>query len=288
MGEPVTMVAHEAPSFSEPGILAKARHENFPVASRLLPRAQRDHLLAIYGFARLVDDIGDESTGDRMAELDWAEHQLDLAFRAGATSPIFVNLQRTLAAVELPRTPFADLIEANRRDQVVATYATFADLLGYCALSADPVGRLVLGVFGVADPERITLSDKICSGLQLVEHWQDVKEDALRRRVYIPSEDLERYGVRREELTGAVPSAAFRRLLAFEVGRARELLESGQALVGTLHGRARLAIAGFVSGGHAALDAIEKAGYDVLGHSPGPRPVAALARAARLLAGRRR
>jgi squalene synthase HpnC len=252
--------------------MRQARHENFPVASIVLPRRVRSHLLALYGFARLVDDIGDEAPGDRLAALDWAEQELDRAYAGRATTAVFGALQQSLATVDLPRQAFADLIEANRRDQTVHRYGTYDELLGYCALSANPVGRLVLRVFDADDARRRQLSDQVCSGLQLVEHWQDVAEDAGRDRVYLPLADLDRFGVTVEELTGGHPTPAFRRLMAFEVRRARDLLAGGDHLVRSLHGFARLAVAGFVAGGRSALDAIEAGGYDVLGGRPRPRP----------------
>ena len=256
------------------GVMAQSRTENFPVASRVLPKESRRHLMAVYGFARLIDDIGDELPGDRSGALDWAETELDRAFAGDATHPIFESLQDTLDAIALPRQPFADLIEANRQDQTVSRYASYEELLGYCRLSANPVGRLVLGVFGQADAERVALSDQVCTGLQLLEHWQDVREDyACSDRVYLPTEDLDRYHVSEADLGGGGPSApSFRRLMAFEVGRARELLLDGRALVGRLRGRPRVAVAGFVAGGLAGLDAIERAGYDVLTGSPRPGP----------------
>jgi squalene synthase HpnC len=267
-------------------VMAQARHENFPVASRVLPRESRRHLLAVYGFARLVDDIGDELEGDRLAALDWAERELDASFAGTATHPVFTRLQETLADIALPRGPFADLIEANRQDQVVSRYARYEDLLEYCRLSANPVGRLVLDVLGESGGERVVLSDQVCTGLQLVEHWQDVREDLEQSdRIYIPTEDLERYGVCESELRGATAGPGFRRLMAFEVGRARDLLVAGSELVNRLHGRPRVAVAGFVGGGLAAIDSIERSGYDVLSRSPRPAPTRVTARIAGLLVG---
>jgi squalene synthase HpnC len=159
------------------------------------------------------------------------------------------------------------LIEANRLDQRVSRYATWEELRGYCALSADPVGELVLGVLGSATPERVALSDSICTALQLTEHCQDVAEDLARGRVYLPAEDLARFGCTVGDLAAAHAGEPLREVLAFEVARARGLLRDGAPLIGELPGRARFALAGFVAGGRAALDAIERAGYDVL---PGP------------------
>lgn len=258
-------------------VLARASGENFPVASRLLLGGQADHLLAVYGFARLVDEIGDtalrdtalEDTGpgDRLGLLDWADAEVDRAVAGAATHPVFVALGRTVTACSLPVVPLHDLVQANRQDQLVTDYATYDELVGYCRLSANPVGRLVLGVFGVLDEQRAALSDAVCTALQLVEHCQDVYEDARAGRVYLPAEDRERYAVAPADLTTAPSPLGLRQLLALEIGRARLLLDQGAGLVGLLSGRARLAVAGFVGGGRAACAAVARAGYDV---SSGP------------------
>jgi len=252
-------------------VMARAGTENFPVASRVLPRRVRSHLLAVYGFARLVDELGDSDQlppADRLAALDWLEGELDLAFRGEASHPLLVRLQSTVRECALAREPFARLIEANRVDQRVSRYQTWAQLRGYCALSADPAGELVLGVFGVATPARIALSNSICTALQLTEHCQDVAEDLARGRVYLPVEDLRRFACADADLAGDHASGPLRDVLAFEVARARGLLDDGAPLIGQLRGRPRLAVAAFVAGGRAALDAIERARYDVLGGPP--------------------
>ena len=233
-------------------VLDRASTENFSVASLVLGRATRDHLLAIYGFARLVDQLGDEVEGDRLAHLDWLEADLERAYDGEPEHPLMRRLAPTLRAFDLPRRPFLRLIDANRRDQEQVVYRTFDELVEYCDLSANPVGELVLHVFGVATDARIALSNEICTALQLVEHWQDVAEDYGRGRIYLPAEDLERFGVRPGEFDGA----PYEQLMSFEIARARALLDEGAPLVGTLRGRARLAIAGYVGGGRAALDAL--------------------------------
>ncbi len=253
--------------------MAQARLENFPVASRFLPRSLRPHLLALYGFARLVDDIGDEAEGDRLAQLDWAEAELRRAAAGTADHPVFRTLTPTMRAFGLPLAPFQDLIAANRQDQVVHRYATFDDLEAYCMRSAAPVGRLVLGVFGLATPERIERSDRVCVGLQLVEHLQDVGEDASAGRVYLPAEDLERFGCDPDHLLEEAQRPALRAAVAHEVRRARDLLAEGAPLSRTLPLRPRLAVAAFSAGGNAALDAIEAAGHDVVATSCRPRPL---------------
>jgi squalene synthase HpnC len=248
-------------------VMARAQGENFPVASRVLPRRVRSHLLAVYGFARLVDELGDSAQGDRLVALDWLEADLDRAFQGRAQHPLLARLAPTLRECALPREPFARLIEANRVDQRVGRYETWEQLRGYCALSADPVGELVLGVLGMATPARIALSDSICTALQLTEHCQDVSEDLARGRVYLPLEDLERFGATSADLAAEHAGAALRGVLAFEVARARRLLAEGAPLIRELRGRASLAVAAFVAGGRVALEAIERADYDVL---PGP------------------
>jgi len=249
-------------------ILPLAKRENFAVASLLLGRATRAHLTAIYGFARLVDQLGDEVDGDRLATLDAFEEDLHRVFDGAPRHPLLQRLALTVPECRMPREPFLRLIEANRRDQLVGSYATFEELAGYCDLSANPVGELVLHVFGSATPDRIALSDRVCTALQLTEHWQDVAEDYRRGRVYLPAEDLERFGVDPEDLAARETSPSLRRLLAFEVDRARRLLAEGAPLVRRLRGRARLAVAGYVGGGRATLDAIAAADYDVLAATP--------------------
>jgi len=261
-------------------ILPLAADENFPVAMSLLGPRTRSHLTAIYGFARLADQIGDELAGDRLALLDRLEQDLERAFSGEPEHPILKRLAPTVRALDIPRDPFLRLIEANRRDQEKESYETFDELLAYCDLSANPVGELVLYVFRQATTDRIELSDRICSALQLAEHWQDVAEDYGRRRVYIPAEDLEKFGVEAIELGAVQADDALRRLLAFEVERARALLDEGAPLVGRLRGRARLAVAGYVGGGRAALDGIAAAGFDVLA---GPPPLSRLRRALLIL-----
>lgn len=252
-------------------ILAKSAHENFPVALRLLPRATRRHLMAIYGFARLVDDIGDEATGDRLAQLDAVDAEIDRIYRGEAPRhPLLAELAGTVRAFGIPERPLRRLVQANRQDQAVRRYADLDALVGYCELSANPVGHLVLYVFESATPERMELSDRICTALQLVEHWQDVAEDFARDRIYLPQEDLAAFGVSERDLAAPSAGAPLRKLMAFEVSRAGGMLSAGAPLVATLHGWARLAVAGFVAGGRAALAAIVAAEYDVLSCSPKP------------------
>ncbi|WP_329173392.1 MULTISPECIES: squalene synthase HpnC [unclassified Streptomyces] len=267
-------------------VLDKAARENFPVAPVFLPRAWRQDLMAVYGFARLVDDIGDgdladggrpdavllgldpAAAGDRIAMLDAFEADLRQVFDGTPAHPLLRALQPTVRRRELTPEPFLGLIAANRQDQQVARYGTYGDLLAYCELSANPVGRLVLSLTGTSTPERVRRSDAVCTALQIVEHLQDVAEDLARDRVYLPAEDMKRYGVDEADLAAPQAAPQVKALVAFEAERARELLNEGTPLVGSVRGRLRLLLAGFVGGGRAALKSVERAGYDVLAGSP--------------------
>ncbi|ACU97320.1 squalene synthase HpnC [Saccharomonospora viridis] len=250
----------------------RARQENFPVALHVLPPRYRRHLLTLYAFARMVDDIGDAAPGDRLLQLDRISAELDRMY-AGRTGddPLFQRLAYTVSECELPQSELERLVEANRRDQVVHRYRTFDELLDYCALSANPVGRLVLRVFGVSTERRAHLSDRICSALQVLEHCQDVAEDACAGRIYLPRHDLDRFGVVEEDLMAAQASTGVRAVVALQVQRAVRLLDEGGPLVDDLRGAARLAVAGYVAGGRATARALVDAGFDVLARTPRPR-----------------
>ena len=183
-------------------------------------------------------------------------------------SPVMRAMAETVRECGVPAQPLLDLIEANRQDQRVTRYPAYSDLERYCELSANPVGQIVLYIFGVATPERIALSDNICTALQLAEHWQDVAEDLGNGRIYLPGEDLERFGCTEADLAAPAANQAVRRLMIFETNRASRLLDQGAPLVGTLHGAARLAVAGYLAGGRAALAAIRRQRYDVLTGTP--------------------
>lgn len=277
-------------------VLDKAAHENFPVAPFFVPRAWRADLMAIYGYARLVDDIGDgdlapggrdaellgldrEQTDDRPAMLDAFEADLRRVFDTTGTGPrhpLLLRLRPTVRRCGLTPEPFLGLIEANRQDQRVRRYGTYADLLAYCELSANPVGRLVLGITGTTSPERIRRSDAVCTALQIVEHLQDVAEDLRRDRVYLPAEDMARFRVTEADLALPTAGASVRALVAYEAERARRLLNEGTPLVGSVHGRLKLLLAGFVGGGRAALAAVTAAGHDVLPGPPKPTKLSLL------------
>jgi squalene synthase HpnC len=263
---------------------AKERAENFPVALRVLPPRVRRHLVAIYDVVRVIDDLGDEAAGDRTAQL--AEFAQDLA-RVWTGDPpraeVLRRLVPTVRATGLPRELFDRMVAANLQDQRVSGYATYHDLLHYCTLSADPVGRMVLCVFRITSPTAGELSDRVCTALQLVEHWQDVAEDRRKGRVYLPKEDMAQYGVSPSDLDSAVATPALRRLMAFETERAATLLDSGAPLVGMLRGWARLAVAGYVAGGRAAVDALRRCGGEVLAAPPRTRKRDVLRHLPRLL-----
>jgi squalene synthase HpnC len=264
-------------------LLQQSERENFPVALRVLPRSLRDDLIAIYGFARLTDDIGDRYPGDRLAALDWLESELDRARAGHGAHPLVTRAVATIARRHVDDELLRDLIRANRVDQQVHRYESFDDLLGYCRLSADPVGRLVLGVFGVHDARAERWSDDVCSALQVLEHLQDVGEDRRDGRVYLPQRDLRACGCPDGDLDAPVASTALRRVVAIECARARGLLRSGRPLVRRLHGWARVAVTGFVAGGLAPPPPLEAAEHDVLGRPCRPSKQRTALHAARLL-----
>jgi squalene synthase HpnC len=254
------------------GAAAQASSENFPVAMRILPARYRRHLMALYGFARLTDDIGDEVSPEaRMRLLDELEADVDRIYDGGTPQLAAMReLATTVAECHVPAQPLRDLIQANRQDQLVTRYETFEDLVGYCRLSANPIGCVVLHIFGAATPARERLSDSICTALQLAEHWQDVAEDFGKGRIYLPRADREKFGVTEQDLAAPVTGQRVRALIAYEVARASALLDEGAPLVGTLRGFARLAVAGYLAGGRAALVAITRSGHDVLAVTPHP------------------
>jgi squalene synthase HpnC len=257
-------------------VAAHARTENFPIASFLFPREYRPHLRAIYGFARLVDLLGDDWDGDRLEVLDELERQLDLCYEGEPEWPVMRELQPTIRACDLPREPFFRLIECNRQDQRVAEYESWADLKAYCTLSADPVGRLVLGVLGLAgDAELVAWSDDVCTGLQLVNFLQDVPRDLELGRIYVPADERRRFGV--TELDR--PNEPLTRLLRFEAERARGLLGAGVKLREAIGGRVGKGVGLFARGGLAALESLEDANWDIFTQRPRPSR-ARLARAA--------
>ena len=256
----------EAPELAAERIDARASGENFPVVSVLAPRWARPHLRAVYGFARLVDNLGDEAAGDRSALLDELERELD----GTPQTDVMRRLHATIVDRGLSREPFARLIEANRIDQRKSRYESWDEVREYCAYSADPVGRIVLAIYGRdGDPELVAMSDSICTGLQLVNFLQDPPRDLALGRVYLPQDSLRRFGVSDEDLAGPLTGPVVR-LLSFEGLRARELLEAGLPLRRALGGRPGMAVDLYARGGLATLDALEGAGWDVYSSRPAP------------------
>jgi squalene synthase HpnC len=268
---------------------AKITGENFPVALRVLPAQARDHLRRAYTFARFVDDLGDAggiAADDRLALLDVVDRDVqELAGGRPTLAPVR-DLAPLVAAHDFPLQPLRDLIEANRRDQTVSRYGTFDDLLGYCRLSAAPVGRIVLAIAGVADPTAALQSDKVCAALQVLEHCQDVGEDAAAGRVYLPAADLDAFGVRDAELTAPATSPGLRRVVALEAARAEQLLAAGHPLVRRLRGWPRIAVLGYVAGGRATAAALRRADHDVLDRPVRPGKLGTARHAVLVLAGR--
>jgi squalene synthase HpnC len=225
-------------------------------------------MYAVYAYCRGVDDLGDEAAGDRLALLDEWEAELRRCYDGTPADPRFVALADTIRRFDMPPEPFLRLVEANRRDQRQARYETFDELLDYCAYSANPVGRLVLRVFGYSDGERATLSDATCTALQLTNFWQDVVRDFAMGRVYLPLQDMADFGVSESDLAARRASRAFRELLRFEVERTRDYFRRGLPLIGSVRGRLRVDLRLFTLGGLAVLDAIERQRYDVLRRRP--------------------
>jgi phytoene synthase len=260
-------------AYVECGRIARTHYENFPIGSLLLPRRLRRDLAAVYAFARGGDDLADE--GDPAGRLEGlAAYEAKLlacaAEPAAVDDPVFLALGHTLAAHQLPVEPFRDLLTAFRRDAAGETRAmgTFGDLLEYCRCSANPVGRIVLALFGHRDPERQARSDEICTALQLTNCWQDIADDFARGRVYLPAEDLDRFPGSRDALAARRATPPFVALMGFEVARARAWFARGLALAGLVRGRLRREVRLFANGGLAILARIEEAGCDVFTRRP--------------------
>jgi squalene synthase HpnC len=272
------------------GIAARASAqmgaENFPVALRLVPRRPRAHLARIYAFARFVDDVGDEAPGDRKRLLDAVDDDVRALEAGRAQLAPVAGLAPLLAEHPFPIQVLLDLIEANRVDQRIGRYETFDDLLAYCRLSAAPIGRLVLHTADAATDRNVADSDAVCAALQVLEHCQDVGEDARAGRVYLPAADLRAAGVADTDLTATTTSPQLRAVVGVQVQRSLELLQAGPALVRRLPGWARLAVAGYVAGGLATARALRQADHDVLARAIRPGRAATAFHAARLAAGR--
>jgi squalene synthase HpnC len=265
--------------------LARTHYENFSVATWFLPRSLRQHFFNIYAYCRISDDLGDE-TGDSQASLrllDQWETELNACFAGQPRHPVFVALAETVRTLDIPRQPFTDLLNAFRQDQTVNRYPRFEDLLGYCRYSANPVGRLVLYVCGYRDAERQALSDFTCTALQLANFWQDVSADYSKNRIYLPLEDLNRFGVAQADIASAQNTPPFCEMMRFEVNRTRDWFQQGLPLSAEVNRELAIDIELFSRGGQEILNAIERQNFKVLGQRPTiskTRKLALLARAA--------
>jgi squalene synthase HpnC len=252
------------------GRLARGHYENFTVASVLLPRHLLRHFHAVYAFCRWADDLADESGGGSraLALLRWWREELLACYNGRPSHPVLVALQDTVREFDIPPEPFLDLLFAFEQDQLVKRYRTYEQLLDYCKCSANPVGRLVLYLFGSFDRERAALSDYICTALQLANFWQDAARDFDIGRVYLPQEDRERFCYGEDELEARRFTPAFAELLRFEVDRTRDLFSRGFPLLEQVPAEARADVELFIRGGLAILRKIEAQGYDVWRRRP--------------------
>ncbi len=250
--------------------LARTHYENFSVATWFLPQPLRQHFFNVYAYCRISDDLGDE-VGDpntSLRLLDQWEAELDACYAGSPRHSVFVALAETVQKFDIPKQPFADLLKAFRQDQTVGRYETFEDVLGYCRYSANPVGHLVLYVCGHRDAERQALSDFTCTALQLANFWQDVSMDYAKGRIYLPLEDLRRYGVSEEDIASARNTPGFCEMMRFEVERARDWFRRGLPLPGKVDRGLAIDIELFSRGGQEILNAIQRQRYNVLGRRP--------------------
>jgi squalene synthase HpnC len=312
---PEYAIPDHAPSLDEARAycrrLARKNYENFSVATWFLPERLREHFYSIYAYCRISDDLGDEVADPQqaLALLDQWEAELNATYLslvqppprdirgdveklhpegssrnlASPRHPVFIALRETIYACSIPRQPFADLLKAFRQDQTVKRYETFDDVLGYCRYSANPVGQLVLHACGYGDAERQQLSDCTCTALQLANFWQDVAVDYAKGRIYLPLEDLRRFGVGEDVMAARRATPEFRELMRFEVARAREWFARGLPLASKVEKHLAIDIELFTRGGQEILNAIARQGYDVLQCRPvisKPRKLWLVARAA--------
>ena len=250
--------------------LARSNYENFSVATWFLPKRLKQHFFNVYAYCRISDDLGDE-VGDAqqsLALLDEWESQLECCYAGSPRHPVFVALAKTVREFDIPKQAFADLLTAFRRDQAITRFPTFNDVLDYCKYSANPVGRLVLYLGGYRDDERQQLSDYTCTALQLANFWQDVNLDFAKGRVYMPLEDLEKFGVNESDIAERKATPQFIGLMKFEVARARDWFQRGLPLLDKISPDLAMDIELFSRGGQEILNAIEKQDFDVLKSRP--------------------
>jgi squalene synthase HpnC len=264
--------------------LAKTHYENFSVATWFLPSRLRQHFYNVYAYCRISDDLGDEvgNPQQSLELLDQWETELDACYAGLPKHPVFVALAETVQQCSIPRHEFSDLLIAFRQDQTVTRFETFNDVLGYCRYSANPVGHLVLYLCGYSDAERQQLSDYTCTALQLANFWQDVFIDYGKGRIYLPLEDLRRFGVTGDDIAQRRATQQFLAMMKFEVERAREWFTRGLPLIKMVNRELAIDLELFSRGGQEILRAIERQGFDVLRSRPvitKPRKLLLLARA---------
>jgi squalene synthase HpnC len=250
--------------------LARTHYENFPVGSLLIPKKLQPHVCAVYAFARRADDIADEDfpEADRIPALTAWQGLLERSLHGRVNHPIFLALRETIRQFQIPTQLLVDLITAFKLDVKVKRHPTFNDVLYYCRHSAEPVGRLVLHLFGYRDESLMGLSDNICTALQLANFWQDVAVDLKKNRIYIPLEDLNRFGYRPEQLFAQQYNEAFCRVMQFQVDRTEEMFLRGAPLVYQTGGRLGLELKCVVLGGLTVLKKIRELNYNTLAERP--------------------
>lgn len=270
-----TGARHVAEAFAYCERMARTHYENFPVGSLLAPKRLRKHVYSVYAFARTADDFADEGyeTGEltetqRLAALDDWEQKLEDCYRSRAEHPVFVALAETAKELRLPIQLFRDLLSAFKQDVVKRRYANFDEVLDYCARSANPVGRLILLLFGYRDERLHELSDCICTALQLTNFWQDVEVDIHKDRVYLPQDEMARFGVSVDDLREKRFSERYAALLKFQVERTREMFDRGKPLPDLVSGRLAVELRLTWLGGTRILERIEEMGYDTLNARP--------------------
>jgi squalene synthase HpnC len=271
---PSYRMPEEIPTLSEAQqycrALTEAHYENFHVATWFLPKRLRPHFQSIYAYCRISDDLGDE-VGDAqqsLALLDFWNSELDACYRGESRHPVFVALAETIRICNIPKKPFADLLIAFSQDQTITRYSTMEDVFNYCRNSANPVGHLVLYACGYREPDLFTLSDFTCTALQLANFWQDVREDERSNRIYLPLEDIARFGVSEEQIQERRFTPEFRALMEYEVSFAQDLFAQGKPLLSRVDRELAVDLALFTAGGQEILRAIVRQNYDVLRARP--------------------
>lgn len=250
--------------------LTRSHYENFTVGSYLLPRGLRQHICNVYAFSRYADDLADEekSPEKRIKKLDDWEKKLTACYKGDFQHQIFVALSETVRKFQIPQRLFINLLVAFKQDQLVNRYKTFDNLLGYCKNSANPVGRIYLYLFRLADEGRFIYSDSICTALQLTNFWQDLKHDWSKGRIYIPQEDFRKFGCLESDVGQNEPSQKFKELIKFEVNRTQEMFNFGRKLLDLVPGKPKFEIRLFIRGGEAILESIRNLDYNTLSKRP--------------------